>query len=99
MLATGAKYTFHLHISHCPMKEDSSLPKRCLIKRLVLVIIISNAASFITYSRLFRAGNFCPVCLKVYRSDEKDLPMVCCDSCDRWIHTGTFLFYFTYFYP
>lgn len=38
-------------------------------------------------SKLFRGGNFCPVCLKVYRSDEKDLPMVCCDSCDRWIHT------------
>eukprot|EP00794_Sanderia_malayensis_P017493 gene17493-19243_t len=38
-------------------------------------------------SKLFRAGNFCPVCLKVYRSDEKDLPMVCCDLCDRWIHT------------
>jgi len=38
-------------------------------------------------SKLFRSGNFCPVCLKVYRSDEKDLPMVCCDSCDRWIHT------------
>eukprot|EP00112_Aurelia_sp_Birch-Aquarium-sp1_P008034 Seg1879.2 transcript_id=Seg1879.2/GoldUCD/mRNA.D3Y31 product="PHD finger protein 10" protein_id=Seg1879.2/GoldUCD/D3Y31 len=38
-------------------------------------------------SKLFRAGNFCPVCLKVYRSDEKDLPMVCCDCCDRWIHT------------
>lgn len=38
-------------------------------------------------SRLFRAGNFCPVCLKVYRNDESDLPMVCCDMCDRWIHT------------
>ncbi|XP_020632189.1 PHD finger protein 10-like isoform X4 [Orbicella faveolata] len=38
-------------------------------------------------SRLFRAGNFCPVCLKVYRNDESDLPMVCCDMCDRWVHT------------
>jgi len=38
-------------------------------------------------SRLFRAGNFCPVCLKVYRNDESDLPMVCCDTCDRWVHT------------
>lgn len=38
--------------------------------------------------RLFRAGNFCPVCLKVYRNDESDLPMVCCDMCDRWVHTG-----------
>lgn len=38
-------------------------------------------------SRLFRSGNFCPVCLKVYRNDESDLPMVCCDMCDRWVHT------------
>ncbi|KAK3698907.1 hypothetical protein QZH41_020366 [Actinostola sp. cb2023] len=38
-------------------------------------------------SRLFRSGNFCPVCLKVYRNDESDLPMVCCDECDRWVHT------------
>lgn len=38
-------------------------------------------------SRLFRTGNFCPVCLKVYRNDESDLPMVCCDMCDRWVHT------------
>ena len=44
---------------------------------------------FTLYSRrLFRAGNFCPVCLKVYRNDESDLPMVCCDMCDRWVHTG-----------
>ena len=41
-----------------------------------------------SFHRLFRAGNFCPVCLKVYRNDESDLPMVCCDMCDRWIHTG-----------
>ena len=41
----------------------------------------------ISCSRLFRNGNFCPICLKVYRNDETDLPMVCCDSCDRWTHT------------
>ena len=47
--------------------------------------------------RLFRAGNFCPVCLKVYRNDESDLPMVCCDMCDRWIHTGlTELLFYPY---
>ena len=39
---------------------------------------------------LFRAGNCCPVCLKVYRNDESDLPMVCCDECDRWIHTSKY---------
>lgn len=41
----------------------------------------------ISCSRLFRNGNFCPICLKVYRNDETDLPMVCCDVCDRWTHT------------
>eukprot|EP00123_Amoebidium_parasiticum_P020660 comp54223_c0_seq1/m.47747 comp54223_c0_seq1/g.47747 ORF comp54223_c0_seq1/g.47747 comp54223_c0_seq1/m.47747 type:complete len:407 (-) comp54223_c0_seq1:570-1790(-) len=39
-------------------------------------------------SKQFRIGNFCPVCLKVYRATENDLPMVCCDKCDRWIHIG-----------
>ena len=43
-------------------------------------------------NRLFRSGNFCPVCLKVYRNDESDLPMVCCDMCDRWVHTGKGVF-------
>lgn len=39
-------------------------------------------------SKLFRKGAFCPVCLKVYRTDEDHInPMVCCDICDRWIHT------------
>ncbi|KAJ3156274.1 PHD finger protein 10 [Geranomyces michiganensis] len=28
---------------------------------------------------------FCPVCMGVYKEDE-DSPMVCCDSCDRWVH-------------
>ena len=30
---------------------------------------------------------FCPVCLNVYDYDALDNPMVCCDLCDRWIHT------------
>lgn len=39
-------------------------------------------------SKLFRKGSFCPVCLKVYRTDDDHInPMVCCDVCDRWIHT------------
>ncbi|ONK59700.1 uncharacterized protein A4U43_C08F9470 [Asparagus officinalis] len=35
--------------------------------------------------RLFVKGNYCPVCLKVYR-DSETTPMVCCDICERWIH-------------
>ena len=52
------------------------------------VCLIPNVVS----NRLFRSGNFCPVCLKVYRNDESDLPMVCCDMCDRWVHTGKGVF-------
>ncbi|XP_064394790.1 PHD finger protein 10-like [Halichondria panicea] len=39
-------------------------------------------------SSYFRQGCYCPVCYKVYKDDHTDSPMVCCDSCDRWIHTG-----------
>ncbi|KAJ7982220.1 Histone-lysine N-methyltransferase [Quillaja saponaria] len=35
--------------------------------------------------RLFVKGNYCPVCLKVYR-DSEATPMVCCDICERWVH-------------
>ncbi|XP_028799794.1 uncharacterized protein LOC114755092 isoform X2 [Neltuma alba] len=35
--------------------------------------------------RLFMKGNYCPVCLKVYRDSELT-PMVCCDICQRWVH-------------
>lgn len=39
-------------------------------------------------SKYFRKGNFCPVCLKIYESDDElQSPMICCDTCDRWIHT------------
>ena len=38
-------------------------------------------------SSVFREGDFCASCLVVYRSDDTDLPMVCCDKCDRWVHT------------
>ena len=37
-------------------------------------------------STLFRRGDFCPSCLVVYRTDDTDLPMICCDVCDRWVH-------------
>lgn len=36
-------------------------------------------------------GDFCPSCLVVYRTDDTDLPMVQCDTCDRWIHTGVYV--------
>ncbi|KAJ3325345.1 PHD finger protein 10 [Boothiomyces sp. JEL0866] len=36
----------------------------------------------------FQQDRFCPICLKVYSRDADDLAMVCCDSCDRWIHVG-----------
>ncbi|XP_015936940.1 uncharacterized protein LOC107462791 [Arachis duranensis] len=35
--------------------------------------------------RLFLKGNYCPVCLKVYRESEST-PMVCCDICQHWVH-------------
>ncbi|KAL3643515.1 hypothetical protein CASFOL_014330 [Castilleja foliolosa] len=35
--------------------------------------------------RLFVKGNYCPVCLKVYR-DSESTPMVCCDICHKWVH-------------
>ncbi|KAL6842163.1 hypothetical protein ACP4OV_028142 [Aristida adscensionis] len=35
--------------------------------------------------RLFVKGNYCPVCLKVYR-DSEVIPMVCCDVCEKWVH-------------
>ncbi|KAJ0982666.1 hypothetical protein J5N97_010921 [Dioscorea zingiberensis] len=35
--------------------------------------------------RLFVKGNYCPVCLKVYR-DSESTPMVCCDVCQQWVH-------------
>ena len=44
---------------------------------------------FLLIDRLFRKGSFCPVCLKVYRIEEDHInPMVMCDVCDRWVHTG-----------
>ncbi|CAG8560058.1 11785_t:CDS:2, partial [Dentiscutata heterogama] len=39
----------------------------------------------------FMRDLFCPVCLKTYTEDgqenDDDKYMVCCDGCDRWIHT------------
>ncbi|CAH2079574.1 unnamed protein product [Thlaspi arvense] len=51
----------------------------------------STQGGFLSYTccdacgRLFVKGNYCPVCLKVYR-DSESTPMVCCDICQRWVH-------------
>ena len=69
-------------------------PCSWLAKVLYLLIVTFGVClipNFVS-NRLFRSGNFCPVCLKVYRNDESDLPMVCCDMCDRWVHTGKGVF-------
>ncbi|KAJ3224703.1 PHD finger protein 10 [Clydaea vesicula] len=34
----------------------------------------------------FKKGKFCPICMKTFSSKDVDVPMVCCDSCDRWVH-------------
>lgn len=39
-------------------------------------------------SSYFRKGYYCPVCYKIYKNDDTDKPMVCCDSCDCWLHIG-----------
>lgn len=36
-------------------------------------------------ARLTIINQFCPVCHRVYHKSDKD-PMVCCDSCDMWVH-------------
>ncbi|KAF0513119.1 chromatin remodelling complex Rsc7/Swp82 subunit-domain-containing protein [Gigaspora margarita] len=39
----------------------------------------------------FTRDLFCPICLKTYSEDgqenDDDKYMVCCDGCDRWVHT------------
>ncbi|KAL7750307.1 hypothetical protein RI367_004079 [Sorochytrium milnesiophthora] len=42
-----------------------------------------------TCQSLYLAGNFCPVCLKVYRDDDYETEMVGCDGpCGKWVHTA-----------
>ena len=33
-----------------------------------------------------KKGNQCPLCLKLYRDDDEEVPMIICDKCDHWIH-------------
>jgi hypothetical protein len=59
---------------------DSTVPGNGLSVRWFLSYTCCDACG-----RLFVKGNYCPVCLKVYR-DSESTPMVCCDICQRWVH-------------
>ncbi|GAV86067.1 hypothetical protein CFOL_v3_29500 [Cephalotus follicularis] len=88
---------YHCYCQHPPHKNVSSGPYLCpkhtrchscgstvpgngLSVRWFLGYTCCDACG-----RLFVKGNYCPVCLKVYR-DSESTPMVCCDVCQRWVH-------------
>ncbi|KAJ6750869.1 hypothetical protein OIU85_001411 [Salix viminalis] len=88
---------YHCYCQHPPHKNVSSGPYLC-IKHTKChscgSTVPGNGLSvrwFLGYTccdacgRLFVKGNYCPVCLKVYR-DSESTPMVCCDICQRWVH-------------
>ncbi|KAH0784368.1 hypothetical protein KY290_003966 [Solanum tuberosum] len=62
---------YHCYCMQPPHKNVSSGPYFCPKDKLSQL--------------LFVKGNYCPVCLKVYR-DSESTPMVCCDICQRWVH-------------
>ncbi|KAL7126133.1 hypothetical protein ABFS83_14G165300 [Erythranthe nasuta] len=79
----------HKNVGHgpylCPKHTkchscDSVVPGNGLSVRWFLGYTCCDACG-----RLFVKGNYCPVCLKVYR-DSESTPMVCCDVCQRWVH-------------
>jgi hypothetical protein len=51
---------------------------------------------------MYKKGNYCTVCEKIYTDDQGEVyflyiccdtlkldePMVCCDECDKWVHTN-----------
>ncbi|XP_031400521.1 uncharacterized protein LOC116210675 isoform X2 [Punica granatum] len=89
---------YHCYCQHPPHKNVSSGPYLCP-KHTRCHSCGSNVPGnglsvrwFLGYTccdacgRLFVKGNYCPVCLKVYR-DSESTPMVCCDLCQRWVHT------------
>lgn len=88
---------YHCYCQHPPHKNVSSGPYLCP-KHTRCHSCGSNVPGnglsvrwFLGYTccdacgRLFVKGNYCPVCLKVYR-DSESTPMVCCDICQRWVH-------------
>ncbi|XP_047951829.1 uncharacterized protein LOC125197162 [Salvia hispanica] len=79
----------HKNVGHgpylCPKHTNchscgSSVPGNGLSVRWFLGYTCCDACG-----RLFVKGNYCPVCLKVYR-DSESTPMVCCDICQHWVH-------------
>ncbi|XP_051145656.1 uncharacterized protein LOC127261370 isoform X2 [Andrographis paniculata] len=79
----------HKNVGHgpylCPKHTkchscDSTVPGNGLSVRWFLGHTCCDACG-----RLFVKGNYCPVCLKVYR-DSESTPMVCCDTCQSWVH-------------
>ncbi|KAL0397580.1 UNVERIFIED_CONTAM: hypothetical protein Scaly_0206400 [Sesamum calycinum] len=79
----------HKNVGHgpflCPKHTKchscgSSVPGNGLSVRWFLGYTCCDACG-----RLFVKGNYCPVCLKVYR-DSESTPMVCCDICEHWVH-------------
>ncbi|KAK8506509.1 hypothetical protein V6N12_034236 [Hibiscus sabdariffa] len=88
---------YHCYCQHPPHKNVSSGPYLCPKHTRCHSCgsnVPGNGSSvrwFLGYTccdacgRLFVKGNYCPVCLKVYR-DSESTPMVCCDICQRWVH-------------
>ncbi|CAN1184609.1 Histone-lysine N-methyltransferase 2B [Linum perenne] len=88
---------YHCYCQHPPHKNVSSGPYLCSKHTRCHSCgstVPGNGLSvrwFLGYTccdacgRLFVKGNYCPVCLKVYR-DSESTPMVCCDICQRWVH-------------
>ncbi|XP_031496746.1 uncharacterized protein LOC116261925 isoform X2 [Nymphaea colorata] len=88
---------YHSYCQHPPHKNVSSGPYLCPNHTRCHSCgstVPGNGPStrwFLSYTccdacgRLFVKGNYCPVCLKVYR-DSEPTPMVCCDVCQRWVH-------------
>ncbi|CAN6440530.1 unnamed protein product [Victoria cruziana] len=88
---------YHSYCQHPPHKNVTSGPYMCPNHTRCHSCgstVPGNGPStrwFLSYTccdacgRLFVKGNYCPVCLKVYR-DSEPTPMVCCDVCQRWVH-------------
>lgn len=54
--------------------------------RMLRISSFSNGV-YAAPSRLFDQGSFCPICLRTY-TNSTELPMICCDKCNRWFHAG-----------
>ncbi|KAL0719804.1 hypothetical protein Bca4012_069128 [Brassica carinata] len=88
---------YHCYCQHPPHKNVSSGPYMCPKHTRCHSCdstVPGNGLSvrwFLSYTccdacgRLFVKGNYCSLCLKVYR-DSESTPMVCCDLCQRWVH-------------